>query len=513
MGRGAEISPILDSPVAASPRWQCRSHGHLADTGLMSTAPAQGGARGWRTLDRRRRQVVLATLAANALVFFDQTAVVVALPALQREFHVSSVELQWTITAFLLALATFMVVAGRLGDRFGRKRLFLLGLIVFGLASATCAAAPNLAFLVVARFMQGVGAALMQPLALVAITRAVDERQRGWAIGLFSTGGTTFLVAGPLIAGVLLDLADWRWLFLVNLPVVLFALYQGRRAITPSREPQPGSLPIGRLVLLAIGLAGVVVGVSQLVVWEWSALAPIAGGAVLLVIFGRREFESSHPVIPLALLARSRPLLASLVALFAIQFAVLGTTVYLALFLQHGLDTTAIVAGLFLAMAGMFTPMLSLTFGRITDRHGSRTCMIGGLALASVGLALLALVAPAHSLLALVPGLLLFGLSRPAVFTPASVEPFAALPPERRGLSGGLVTEARQLGAVAGVAVLGVVFAAVRGTDLTQSASLADGFRAAVLAADFVTALAAISVATVMPRRRRQVGRPAGRNA
>lgn len=468
----------------------------------MRQRPARDGVTGWRALGQHQRHVLVATLATNALLFFDQTAVVVALPALQREFHASSAQLQWAVTAYLLALASFMVLAGRLGDRFGRKRMLLGGLTVFGLASAACAAAPGLGFLIAARFAQGIGGALMQPLALGTTTRVVDEQQRGWAVGLLSTGGTTFLALGPVIASVIVDLADWRWLFVANLPVVVFSLYQGSRWIEPSREPAPGPIEGGTLVLLVAGLAAAVTGISWLAVWGPLALVPLAVGVVLLGLFGGRELRSAHPMIPLGMLGHSRMLLASLAALFAIQFAVLGTTVYLVLFLQHGLGERAFVAGLVLALAGVFTPLLSVPAGRLTDRRGPRPLVVGGLVLATAGLVWLGSVAPLRGLLVLLPGLLLFGLSRPAVFTPASAGPFAALPPERRGLVGGLVTEARQLGAVLGVVVLGAVFAGVRGTDLTEAASVDRGFQAAMLAAAGVTALAAVTVLLVMPRHR-----------
>ncbi|MDN5920560.1 MAG: MFS transporter [Pseudonocardia sp.] len=192
------------------------------------------------SLDRRRRGVLASTLAANALVFFDQTAVTVALPAIGREFGADPDELHWTITAYLLALAVFMSVAARLADHLGRRRVFLGGLAVFGVASALCAAAPTLPLLLAARFVQGVGGAIVAPLALSTTVRTVGNARRGWAIGLLSTGGTSFLVLGPALAGVLLD-SGWRWLFLVNLPVVVFALVVGVRWITPSRAAPPAA--------------------------------------------------------------------------------------------------------------------------------------------------------------------------------------------------------------------------------------------------------------------------------
>ena len=452
----------------------------------------------WFALDQRQKHVLLCTLTVNMLLFFDQTSVAVALPALQREFGASTTGLQWVITAYLLALAALMVVAGRFADRFGRRRMLLGGIAVFGVASAACAAAPSLEALVVARFVQGVGGAIMQPLALAATSRSVDPRQRGWAVGLLSTGGTTFLTVGPLLTGVILEFASWRWLFLVNLPVVVFASYQGHRWLTPSREPDPQPLEISALLMLMTGLVAVVLGVTQFADWGPVALLPVAVGVLLLVLLVRHELRSSHPLIPVALMAHNRALLAALVALFAIQFAVLGNAVYLVLFLQHGMGESALTAGLVLAVAGVFTPLLSLTTGRLSDWYGPWKLVVGGLVLATAGLCWLGLVAPRGEVLLLVAGLLAFSLSRPAVFTPASSGAFTTTRPERRGLASGLVTEARQLGGLSGVAVCGAVIAAVRGTDLTETATLAGGFEAAMLTAAAVTAIAALAVTAVL---------------
>jgi MFS family permease len=222
--------------------------------------------------------VFACTLSANAVVFFDQTAVTVALPAIGRDLGGDAAELPWVITSYLAALAAFMVVAGRVADRFERKRTFLAGLVVFALGSVLCAVAPTLELLIAARFLQGVGGAVVAPLALGNTTRAVADAQRGWAIGVFAAGGTSLLVFGPLLAGVLLEVASWRWIFLVTLPVLGFAVVTGRRTISTSRGTPP----------------------------------PSSGNSLLTRV-------------------REPMLTTSLVVLFAIQFAVFGVTVPLTL--------------------------------------------------------------------------------------------------------------------------------------------------------------------------------------
>lgn len=227
-------------------------------------------------------------------------------------------------------------------------------------------------------------------------------------------------------------------------------------------------------MLLLVGLTGVVLGISLLLDdWPLAAGCIVAGLAVLGWL-GRMELHRAHPLIPLRQL-RDRLLSSCLVALLAIQFAVLASMVALVRFLERGLAATPLAAGLVIATAGIFTPLLSISTGRAADRHGPRRLVVDGLILASVGLAVVALAAPALSAWWLLPGLLLFSLARPAVFTPASVGPLAALPGTDRAFAASLITEARQLGAVLGVAVAGVVeqlSQALGRTDPTQIITL-----------------------------------------
>lgn len=351
------------------------------------------------------------------------------------------------ITSYLAALALFMVFAGRVADRVGRRRSFLAGLVLFAVGSAVCAAAPGLAWLVAARFLQGVGGAVVIPLSLGNTTRAVSDAQRGWAIGVLATGGTSLLVIGPLVAGLLLEVASWRWIFLVTLPVLAVSLILGWRSITASHgAPAPNS--------------------------------------------GNRVFA----------LVRDPMLGTSLAALFAIQFAVFAMTVPLTLYLQHGLAEPVVTAGMVIALGGLGTPMLSIATGRRADRWGPRALALPGLALAAVALVTLALLAPLGGVAVLVPGLLGFALARPVVFTPAGTGPFIALGAGQRASAAALGTEARQLGAVLGVAAAGTVFAAVNGLALVDGdATQVHGFETAVMIAAGVCAGAAAIVWWRMP--------------
>ena len=440
-----------------------------------------------------------AALAANALIGFDQTAVAVALRDIHDELGGSAASLQWVITAYLLALAVFMISAGRLADHLGRKRLFMVGLVLFGTGSAGCAVAPSLVTLLVLRFVQGTGAALLQPLALAIVTTTVGPERRGWGVGVLAVGGTTFLSIGPLVAGAILAFASWRWIFLVTVPVVVASGLLAARNVRESTAADPTPVDWPGIALLLLALFAVVAGVTQLADWGPWSWALVAIGIVLLAVFVDDQRRSPIAFLELGML-RDRMLVTSLSALFAIQFVVLGVTVYLALYLTKGLGETALVAGCFIGLAGVFSPLLSITTGRLTDRWGPRRLVVPGLVLATAGLVLLALVPAGSGVVWLLPGVLVFGVSRPSVFTPASVGPLASLTERQRALASSLVTEARQLGAVLGVGVLGAVFTAVAGSDVERGpAAAGDGFRAAMLGAAAVTAAVAVVVARRMP--------------
>ena len=439
----------------------------------------------WRALDGRQRHIMVGALAANSLLFFDQTATIVALPSISDDLGLSggtTGAVAWIVTSFLLALAVIMPVAGRVADRYGRKATLLTGLGLFGLGSALCAIAPNLPLLIAFRFLQGAGGAMVQPLILEAATRAVGAGRRGWAIGTLAMGGTTFLILGPLIAAGLLQTGSWRLIFVATLPVLAFASYELARFV-PHTADRGDDLELGAIGWLIAGLSATVVGISQLSEWGWAAAGLIGIGIALISWFLRRETRSARPLIPVRYL--SDPLLGScLIALGAIQFAVLAVMISLVAFLELGIGATTAVAGVVVAIAGMGSALFSPTTGKMADQHGSRPLVLVGLALTMAGLAWMTGTAGRLDVWWLLPGILLFSFARPAVFTPASIGPFATLPERNRAFAASLVTEARQLGAVLGVAVP------------TEVAQLAGGARDPLLAFVVATAVTLAVCAT-----------------
>jgi EmrB/QacA subfamily drug resistance transporter len=437
--------------------------------------------------------VLAATAAANALIFLDQTSVTVALPAIQSDFDASRAEVGWIIGAYLLSLAAFMPAAGRLGDRYGRRRMFLLGLALFGGASVLCAAAPSELTLIIARLIQGVGAALLQSLALAIATNALPEEMQGWAVGFLASVGTTCLTIGPVVGGALVEVGSWRWIFVLNVPIVLFSLTVAARSARESTDPGAAPIDWGGAALLFAALAVLVASLLHIDDWPRAlTVGGIALGLALLIAFIEIERRRQHPLIPVRLVRRGA-IEGPLIALLVIQFAVLAVTVYVVLYLQQSLDYGPLTAGLLLLPAVVWSALLSTVTGRLADVHGSRRLVNGGLVVAGAGLLGIAAATASDEVWLLLVALLVFGLSRPLVFTPAGAAEIEAIPRAERGLSSSLVTEARQLGAVLGVALAGAVVSAVEsaaGGDPAEA--LADGVTAAMLVTAGLAAAAAV---------------------
>jgi MFS family permease len=392
-----------------------------------------------------------------------------------------------------------MPAAGRLGDRYGRRRMFLLGLVLFGGASVLCAAAPSELTLIIARLIQGLGAALLQSLALAIATHALPEERQGWALGLLATVGTTCLTIGPVVGGALVEVGSWRWIFVLNVPIVLFSLTVAARSARESRDPGAAAIDWGGAALLFAALAVLVASLLHIDDWPRTlTVAGIALGLVLLIAFVEIERRRRNPLIPVTLLRRAA-VEGPLIALLAIQFAVLAVTVYVVLYLQQSLGYGPLTAGLLLLPAVIWSALLSTAIGRLADMHGSRRLVNGGLVVAGAGLLAIAAATASDELWLLLVALLIFGFGRPLVFTPAGAAEIQAIPSAERGLSSSLVTEARQLGAVLGVALPGAVVAAVEsaaGGDPGEA--LADGVTAAMLVTAGLAAAAALVTRSVM---------------
>ncbi|HEY1714338.1 MAG TPA: MFS transporter [Solirubrobacteraceae bacterium] len=406
-----------------------------------------------------RELVLLVMCAGYFLVLLDVTIVNVALPTIGNRLHADVSELQWVLDGYALALGGLMLAGGSVGDLYGHKRIVLCGLALFGLASLGCGVAGSAGVLVAFRVVQGLGAALMLPGTLAVIANAYPvQRDRARAIGVWAGVGSCALPAGPLLGGLLVQTAGWRWVFLLNVPIVAVALVAAGRVVTESREPTTRALDLPGAALGAVALVGVTFAVIS-GGHGGSAVPTVIAGACAVagtIAFVAAERRARDPLLPLGLLRQRAFVIANAVA-GAMNLATLGLLFVVTLYLQDVRHDGALTAGILLLPLFVPLSVLAPVGGRIVARAGSRPPMIGGLLLAAVGVGLLTLSDATTGFLTMLPAVLLWGMGL-ALLTPAVVSAaVAAVPAGRAGLGSAVNNSARQAAGAIGIAAFGAI--------------------------------------------------------
>jgi EmrB/QacA subfamily drug resistance transporter len=444
-----------------------------------------------------KRSIITLAIASVAIfmVTLDNLVVTTALPSIRRDLGASLEDLEWTVNGYTLAFAVFLLTGAALGDRFGRRRMFLLGIGLFTGASAFAALAPSTDLLVAARALQGLGGAIVAPLTLTLLSEAFPAEKRGLALGIWSGVGGLAVAMGPLVGGAIIQSISWQWIFWVNVPVGIALIPAARRGLIESRGPA-GRLDLPGVALATAGLLGVVYATVRGNELGWGSptvIGSYAAGAVLLVLFGLWERRSSAPMLPLRFF-RSRAFAATSGVSLAMSFGIFGSIFLLAQYFQTVKGYGPLEAGLrTLPWTGM--PMLVAPIaGALSDRIGSRPLMAAGLGLQAIAIVWLAEVTStdvAYS--TLVPAFVLGGTGMALVFSPVANAILGAVKPHEAGQASGANNAIRELGGVLGVAVLAAVFSSAGGYESGQA--FVDGLRsalwvgAAVLAAGAVAAL------------------------
>src|SRR5215203_2047884 len=404
------------------------------------------------------------TLAVSAAAIFmvslDNLVVTNALTSIREDLGASIEALEWTVNAYTLAFAVFLLTGAALGDRFGRKRTFLAGLAIFTTASAAAALAPTTGALIGARAFQGLGAAILAPLSLTLLSTAAPAERRGLALGVWSGVSGLGVALGPLVGGAVIEGISWQWIFWLNVPVGLALAPLAARRLGESHGPA-STLDLPGLALASAGLLGVVYGVVRGNPAGWGStevVASIAAGAVLLAAFVAWELRAKAPMLPLRFF-RSRQFAATNGVSLAMTFGIFGSIFLLAQFFQSVQGYSPLEAGLrTLPWTGM--PMLVAPIaGILSDRIGARPLMSAGLFLQAAAVAWIAVVTEtdvAYGLL--VPAFVLGGTGMALVFAPAANAVLGAVRPEEAGQASGATNAIRELGGVLGVAVLAAVF-------------------------------------------------------
>lgn len=347
------------------------------------------------------------------VLLLDITIVTVALPDIQRELDASLSDLQWVIDAYALVLASLLLTAGSLADLYGRKRVFIIGIALFGVGSALCGLAPNVLALTLARGAQGVGGAAMFATALALLAATFTGRERGVAFGAFGAVTGVAVAIGPVAGGVLTSGLSWRWIFWVNLPICLGAIILSLRTVEESNDPDAGRPDWIGFLTFSSALGLLVFGLIDAGLRGWSdglVVGALSGSAVLLVLFLVSQARQSKPMFDLALL-RKPTFVGGLVAAFAVSASIFSLLTYLVIHLQNVLGYSAVETGVRLLFLSVMSLFSATAAGRLTARVPTKWLIAPGFALLGVGLSLLLLIGDDTSWLMLTPGLMVCGLA------------------------------------------------------------------------------------------------------
>ena len=409
-----------------------------------------------------KRGILLAAILGSSMAFIDGTVVNVALPAIQRDLHADAFQAQWVVESYALFLAALLLVGGSLGDRFGRRRIFAIGVALFALASAACALSGTVHQLIAARAVQGIGGALLVPGSLALISASFPEGERGKAIGTWSGASGITAAIGPVIGGWLVDQYSWTWAFLINVPMAAVVLWVVWRRVPESRSPSAGGLDGWGAVLATVGLGGIVYAFIEAPVQQWHSPAVLAAMAVGLVASGLFVWIEAHaraPMLPLDLFARRN--FGGANALTLLLYAALGGGLYffpLNLIQVQGYSATVAGAALLPFIVIMF--LFSAKAGQLVDRFGPRLPLVVGPVIAGLGFMLFAVPGVgADYWTAFFPAVLVLGIGMTITVAPLTTTVMNAVGPDQAGIASGVNNAVSRTAAVLAVAVFGLVMA------------------------------------------------------
>jgi EmrB/QacA subfamily drug resistance transporter len=440
------------------------------------------------------------TSVAIFMVSLDNLVVTTALPVIKHDLGASLQGLEWTVNAYTLTFAVLLLTGAALGDRFGRKRMFLTGLAIFTVGSAFAALAPSIDALIAARALQGVGGAIVTPLTLTILSAAVLPARRGMALGIWGGVSGLAVALGPVVGGAIVDGLSWQWIFWLNVPIGLALLPIAFLRLSESKGPNR-SLDLAGLGLASVGLFGIVWGLVRGNAHGWTSLGvagPIAAGIVLLGAFVLWERRTAEPMVPLRFF-RNRAFSAANVTSLLMSFGMFGSIFLLAQFFQIVQGYTPLQAGIrtlpWTAMPIIVAPIA----GMLSDRIGARPLLVAGMALMAAGLGWMGIVTtPTVAYLSLVPAFVMAGVGMSLYFAPVANLVLGTVRRDEEGKASGVNNTVREVGGVFGVAVLASVFAAA-GSYLSPQ-SFVDGMVPAIWVGAAAVALAGVAAVLIPPK-------------
>jgi EmrB/QacA subfamily drug resistance transporter len=413
--------------------------------------------------EENRRWWTLAAVAFGLfMIMLDNTVVNVALPSIRQDLGIGISELEWIVNAYALTFGVLLLTGGKLADLYGRRLIFIVGLVIFTAASLACGLATGAEMLITARTVQGVGAALMNPATLSIITATFPPRQRGTAIGIWAGVSALALAIGPLVGGLLTEHLNWNWIFFINVPIGVLAVLAARVFITETRDPsRERRLDLPGLIASGTGLFALTYGLIQTNHHAWTSplvLSMLAVAAVCLVAFVLLEAHQRIPMLDLSLF-RNATFAGANTVMLLVGLAMFGVFFFNSLYIQNILGFSAVQTGAtFLPMTVMIV-LVAPAAGRLADRFGARWLMGLGLTLVSLSLLLFGRLDADATFWSILPGLLVAGLGMAITMAPTTATAMGSVPVGAAGVGSAVINSMRQVGGSTGIAVMGALFA------------------------------------------------------
>ncbi len=413
--------------------------------------------------EERRKWWTLAAVSFGLfMIMLDNTVVNVALPAIQEDLGASLSELQWIVAGYALTFAALMLIGGKFADAFGRRLIFVVGIVIFTVASLWCGLSDSGEMLIVARAVQGAGAALMNPATLSIISATFPPKQRGAAIGIWAGVSALALAIGPLVGGLLTEHLSWHWIFFINVPVGLIAIAATFLLVTESKDETHVSLDLPGLGTSALGLFTLTYGLIEANNYGWTS-ARIVGcfvvAVVALVSFVLIERRSRFPMLDLTLF-RSGTYTGANVAMLLVALSMFGVFFFVSLYMQNVLGYSAVQAGAAFLPMTLLIILVAPIAGRLSDRFGSRWLMTIGMVLLGTQLLYFSQLSTTSDFWNLLPGFILGGFGMAMAMTPTAAAATRAVPVHKSGVGSAVLNAMRQVGGSIGIALMGAIVAA-----------------------------------------------------
>ena len=412
--------------------------------------------------EERRKWWTLAAVSFGLfMIMLDNTVVNVALPAIQEDLGADLSQLQWIVAGYALTFAALMLIGGKLADAFGRRLIFVVGIVIFTLASLWCGLSDTGEMLIVARVVQGAGAALMNPATLSIISATFPPKQRGAAIGIWAGVSALALAIGPLVGGLLTEHLSWHWIFFINVPVGVVAIAASLMLITESKDETHVSLDLPGLGTSALGLFALTYGLIEANTYGWTS-ARIVGSFVVAVValasFVMIERRSRFPMLDLSLF-RSGTYTGANLTMLLVALAMFGVFFFVSLYMQNILGYSAVQAGAAFLPMTLLIILVAPIAGKTSDRFGSRWLMTIGMVLLGIQLLYFSQLSATSSFWNLLPGFILGGFGMAMAMTPTAAAATRAVPVQKAGVGSAVLNAMRQVGGSIGIALMGAIVA------------------------------------------------------